>query len=259
MHRLPAIDTLPLPHAGGRYAAVIKGADFMANIDPLTVEYPWTLPVLGRLSFQLVAAGTGPSVTPTNSSAQVQLLVDNVSSGQVDVDGSLNATHLQRHAEAGRTPIQAVVDASVNDTSPPGSIPVPVGGVNVMYIPVLRAGSTAAGLVAAGNYSWFTTPSQVRGSGFVRNPGLNVTLRLVQLAGDGSALPATQQVLNGSWSSSQQAYLVGFKCGASALYSAQLQLAHSSASATLQVRRLSTCCTLLWQPAMGGLIAAQLK
>lgn len=238
----PPLTTLHCLLAGGRYAAVIRGVDFMATVDPLTVEYPsWTLPILGQLSFQLVRAGTAPQVTPTNSSAQAQLLVDSVMLGLVDVDNSLNATHLQRYAEAGRSPVQAVINASVNDTSPPGTIPVPVGGVNLLYIPALRSGSTAAGLVAVGNYSWFATPGQVGGSGFVRNPGLNLTMLLVQLAANGSALSATQQTLNGSWSSSQQAYLVGFKCGTSALYRAQLQLAHSNGSATLQVRHMWGC------------------
>lgn len=205
------------------------------------METGWQLPVLGNITFRLVPAGTTPAAAmatpPASSNASVVLAVQGVQPGTIDMQLSINATHLQRASDAIRQPVQAVIAAAANDTLPPGAMPVPVAGVNLLYVPPLRSGSGAALAAAAGNFSWFAASGQLAVGGFTANPGLRIQMTFVQLAPDLTRMINTTQLLNGSWSSTQQAYVLGFRCPSQAAYQAFLNFTHTVAGyTTLQVR-----------------------
>jgi hypothetical protein len=203
------------------------------------MEMSWQLPVLGNITFRLVPAGTTPAMamaSPASSNTSVMLAVPGVQLNTIDMQLSVNATHLQRASDATRQPVQAVIAASVNDTLPPGAMPVPVAGINLLLVPPLRSGSGAALAAAAGNFSWFAAAGQLAFAGFTANPGPRLQMTFVQLAADLTPVVNTTQLLNGSWSSSQQAYVLGFRCPSRGAYQATLNFTHTVNGTTLQVR-----------------------
>ena len=221
---------------GGNGTFVVNGSSFTpSSVAVGKYTYRWQLPILGNITFQLVVRGVSvPPATSANSTGGVAtVFVSRILQGFIDLPLSVSASHLQRDSEAVRQPLQMV--ASPGD----GAIPVPVGAMNMLYLPVLRAKSTAANAALLENYLWFVRPG-VQGlpdlSGFVRDPLLNATLTVSPLLSNGTVDTVLSAVYQGVWSSSNSSYTLGFRCPKAGLYLAYINLTHTGASAPQTVR-----------------------
>jgi hypothetical protein len=213
----------------------VDGSNFAPSAAVGNFTYRWQLPILGNISFQLVvnAVKVPPAITANATTGVATIYVSRVLQGMIDLPLSVNATHIQREFELDRQPLHMV-------TVPMhGTIPVPVQAINTLYLPVLRARSTAAIAASTGNYSWFQRPT-VLGlpglSGFIRDPVVDVTLTVSPVLSDGSTGTAEGIVYQGLWSSSNSSYTIGFRCPRAGLYVGYVSLRHAGTSAPQVVR-----------------------
>jgi hypothetical protein len=227
---------------------VLLGSSFTTVVASDTVARDWQLATQGVTLFLVVPAGTplaslnlSAAVAAGNSSNRgVVLRVAGVLPGAVALQQSIEASQMQRAADAGGQFLPVLMSAgSADGVQPLGAIAVPVRGINRVVIPALRSGSSAAHAAATSNWTGFAAAGRLGSQGFVQDPGLTAALTLVQLAADGvtPAVNGTQQVLSGNWSSSQQGYVLAFRCPVAAAYWLELSLTamHSNNSIS-QVR-----------------------
>jgi hypothetical protein len=234
--------------AGARLLEVMPGTSFTTVLAPDKVARDKQLNTQGVTLFLLVPAGTpaasldlSAAVAAGNSSnSSVVIKVAGVLPDAVALQQSVAAAQMQRAADAAAQFLPVLISAGYADNvEPMGAIAVPVKGVNQMVIPALRSNSAAANAAATSNWTWFAAAGRLGLQGFVQDPGMTATLTLVQLAADNvtPAVNGTQQVLSGNWSSSQQGYVLAFRCPVVATYSLDLNLTATYSNGTItQVR-----------------------
>jgi hypothetical protein len=179
--------------------------------------YVYQIPAFGLIRHKL---------TIGNISVQkglVTLNVTNVLPGIIDMGLSVRSTHMQAFGDLTR---QALLPAMALSAST-GGIRVPSGPSHLLFLPVLRANSSAAQSAAAGNFSWYGSPHVKKGlsdgSGFIADPGLVLKLMLTP------SNPGPVDTFTGSWSSSNSSYILTFKCPSLGSYIGHLELIHPPA------------------------------
>jgi hypothetical protein len=231
---------------------ILPGTSFTTRLAPDTVARDWQLATQGTTLFLLVPAGTSPAsldlsaaVAAGNSSSRgVVIRVAGVLPEAVALQQSLAAAQLQRAADAAPQFLPVTISAGIADgILPMAAVPVPVRGINQVVIPALRSGSAAADAAAASNWTWFAAAGRLGSQGFFQDPGLTTTLTLVQLAADNMTpeVNGTQQVLSGNWSSTQQGYVLAFRCPVVATYRLDLNLTarHSKCTISQQMHHIA--------------------
>ena len=176
---------------------------------------------------------------PTGAAAVVVVHTLGVLQGFVDLTASLNATHIRRESEAVPQPLLVVASASgpyAAGSSSTAVVPVAVGTLNLLYIPVLRSNSSAARAAAVGNYSWFGQQLPKQGwpwaSGLTADPQLVASFHLISVS---SAIGSTGYRASGYWSSSKGCYVMGFRAPSSGVFHGQLNLTHPGPGSSKEV------------------------
>jgi hypothetical protein len=164
------------------------------------VTPPVQLSMVGLLNVTLAVAGT-PVNNTANSTGRIALRVAGVLPSVFDLGATMAAAHLQLAGDVGRQVVAALLRQSSN------VLPLPFLYSHIMYVPVLRAGSSLAAAAASGNLTWFLDPAAISRSmnGFVQDPALQVSL--VVQSGNSS-----MEVFTGSWSRSDSSYVLGVRC-----------------------------------------------
>ena len=184
---------------------------------PGMFSYIYQLPSPGLLAHRLTVANVSPPKGP------VVLNVTGVLPGTIDLGLSLRSTHIQAYGDLARQALLPAIALSSNKSG----VSVYSGPSHLLFIPVLRANSSAAQAAATGNISWYAPPllskGLANGSGFVVDPGLTLKLSLTP-SPSGSV-----ETFNGFWSSSNSSYVLTFKCPTLGRYDGRLDLVHPPA------------------------------